>query len=183
MLDYWNVGILEYWSIGSAEKKIWRNGDSGTQRSNDIFLPVTVSPHLPIRILIDHSSVSLSIFLYGILSAFARSDSDDLIHGQYENLPVADLSRLGTPLDGFNRLRNDFIRNDQFDLGLGEEVDLIFGASVDLGMAPLPSEALDLGRRHSLDADFGQGMLHFIQLKRFDNGFYLFHFASCISSK
>jgi hypothetical protein len=34
-MEKWNIGTMEYWNIGPAEKKIWRNGDSGTPRSGE----------------------------------------------------------------------------------------------------------------------------------------------------
>ena len=80
-----------------------------------------------------------------ILSAFPCSDSDDFLHRGDEDFPVSDLSCFGSPLKGLDDLWNDIIRSDQFNLDLGEEIDLIFGSAVDFGMPSLPSKSFDFG--------------------------------------
>ncbi len=76
---------------------------------------------------------------YGVFAALACPDSNHFFHRHYEDLAVADLSCPGSPLDGINHLIDQFIGNDQFDLNLGREVDFVFGATIDLGVAFLPS--------------------------------------------
>ena len=68
--------------------------------------------------------------------------------------------------------------DDDFDFHLGQEIHDIFGAAIEFGMALLAAEALGLGHRDALDADFLQRFLHFVELERLDDGFDLFHACS-----
>ena len=45
------------------------------------------------------------------------------------------------------------VLDHHLDLHLGQEVDHVLGAPVELGVALLPAEALDLGHGHALEAD------------------------------
>ena len=51
------------------------------------------------------------------------------------------------------------VRNHDFELHLGQEVDDIFGAAIKLGMALLSTKALGLGDCDARDADFMQRWL------------------------
>ena len=62
-----------------------------------------------------------------------------------------------------------------FDLDLGQKIDDVFGAAVQLGVAFLPAEALDLGDGDALHADGGEGFTHFVKLERLDDGGNEFH--------
>jgi hypothetical protein len=46
---------------------------------------------------------------------------------------------------------------------------LVLGATVQLGVALLASEALDLGHRDALHPDARQRLAHFVQLERLDD--------------
>ena len=61
------------------------------------------------------------------------------------------------------------------DLHLGQEVDDVFGAAIELGVALLAAEALGLGDGDALQPDFLQRLLHLVELERLDDGFDLFH--------
>jgi len=52
---------------------------------------------------------------------------------------------------------------------LGQEVDHVLRAAVQLGVALLAAEALDFGHGDALDADAAEGFAHFVQLERFDD--------------
>ena len=56
------------------------------------------------------------------------------------------------------------------DLYLRQEIDHVLSATVQLGMALLATEALDLGNRDALDANLGQRLAHVVQLERLDDG-------------
>jgi hypothetical protein len=62
------------------------------------------------------------------------------------------------------------------DLHLGQEVDDVFGAAIELGVALLAAEALGLGHGDALQADLLQRFLHLVELERLDDRFDLFHF-------
>ena len=48
------------------------------------------------------------------------------------------------------------VGNDDLDFHLGQEVDDVFGAAVELGVALLAAEALHLGHGQAGDADLGR---------------------------
>ena len=52
---------------------------------------------------------------------------------------------------------------------LGDEVDGVLGTPVDLGVAPLPAEALHLGHGHALDAQGPQRLFDVVDLERLDD--------------
>ena len=60
-------------------------------------------------------------------------------------------------------------------LTFGQKIHRVLAAAVDLGVALLAAESLDLGYGHALDAGFGQGLLHLFQFERFDDGDDQFH--------
>src|ERR1700704_4154682 len=64
---------------------------------------------------------------------------------------------------------------DQRDLDLGQEVDDVFGAAIELRVTALTPEALDLRHGEPGDADLGKRFAYLVQLERLDDGFDLFH--------
>ena len=67
------------------------------------------------------------------------------------------------------------VGDDQLDLDLRQEVDDVLGAAIELGVALLAAEALDLGDGEPGDADLGQRLADFVELERLDDGFDLLH--------
>ena len=120
------------------------------------------------------STTSIRI-LDGIFAALTCSDANDVFDREQKDLAVADFSCFGGPLNDLYDLGNDFIGYDQFDLGLGDKINLVFRPPVEFGMTLLPSKSPDLADRHPLDTNFCEPIFHFVQLKWFDNGFDLFH--------
>jgi hypothetical protein len=71
---------------------------------------------------------------------------DDLLDGGDEDLAVADLAGAGAALTMASMHRSTVVVADHdLDLHLGQEVDDVLGAAVELGVALLAAEALDLG--------------------------------------
>ncbi|SOZ01697.1 conserved protein of unknown function [Cupriavidus taiwanensis] len=62
-----------------------------------------------------------------------------------------------------------------FDLDLGQEVDHVLGAAVQLGMPFLAAKSLYFGHRQPGHADISQGFTHLVELERFDDGGNLLH--------
>jgi len=58
---------------------------------------------------------------------------------------------------------------------VGQEVDHVLGAAVELGVALLATEALDLGDGDAGDADFAERLADVVQLERLDDGHDHFH--------
>src|SRR5512139_2584724 len=108
--------------------------------------------------------------LDGFGAGLAGADAHGLVELGHENLAVADLSGAGDVGDGFDHLLDDGVVDGDLDLGLGQEVDAVLRAAVELGVAPLPAEALYLGDGHALHADVGNGLAHFIELEWLDDG-------------
>src|SRR5438477_12061540 len=61
------------------------------------------------------------------------------------------------------------------DAGLGNEVDHVLGAAIQLGVSPLAAEALHFRDRHARDADIGQRGAHVVELERLDDRCDQFH--------
>jgi hypothetical protein len=55
--------------------------------------------------------------------------------------------------------------DEHLDTDLGDEVHLVFRASVNLGMATLAAEALGLGEGHALDAERLEGLFDLIEFE------------------
>src|SRR5262249_46211159 len=81
----------------------------------------------------------------------------------------------GALLDGVEDVVDELVRDDDLDLDLGHEVDDVRRPSVHLFLAAGAPEALHLGDGHPLYADLGEGVFHFVELERLDDGFDLLH--------
>src|SRR5436190_9707233 len=92
-----------------------------------------------------------------------------------EHLAIADRARTRGPRDGFQHLLDERVRYSRFDLRLRDEVDRVLGATIELGVALLSAEALDLGHRHALHARLGQRLADVLELERLDDRRYEFH--------
>jgi hypothetical protein len=69
-----------------------------------------------------------------------------------------------------------FIRRDHhLDLDLGQKVDGVFAAAIELGVALLAAMAAGFENGHAFDARFEQGILDCVQLGGLENGFDLEH--------
>src|SRR3989304_818910 len=113
--------------------------------------------------------------LDGVLALFAGADADHLVDGRHEDLAVADAAGLGGLGDGRKGPVDESVLHDDLDLHLGNEVDHVGGAAVDLLLAAGPPEALDLGDGHALPADLGGALLHLVELEGLDDGLDLLH--------
>ena len=95
--------------------------------------------------------------------------------GRHENLAVADASGVGGLLDRLDRALEQRIVEHDFDLHLGQEVDDVFGAAIELGVALLAAEALGFGHGHARMPISCKRLLHLVELERLDDRFDLFH--------
>ncbi len=69
-----------------------------------------------------------------------------------EDLAVADLAGAGRLFDGFNDLIDQMVRHGGFDAQLGQEIDGVLGAAIQLGMALLAAKSLYFSDSQTLDA-------------------------------
>src|SRR5262249_48358117 len=109
------------------------------------------------------------------VTTLARTDADHLVHGQDEDLAVADPAGLGGLLYGLDDLRDLVVGNDDLELYLGEKIDHVLGSSIELGVALLAAETLHLGDRETLCTDRAQALLHLVELEWFDDRLDLLH--------
>src|SRR4029078_9904888 len=105
-----------------------------------------------------------------VRAGFAGADAHDLQEVEYENLPVADLPGVGGLLDRFDRALDQVVRQRGLDLHLGQEIDDVLGAAVELRVTFLPAEPLHLGYGDALHTDRGQRLADFVELERLDDG-------------
>ena len=63
----------------------------------------------------------------------------------------------------------------QFDFDFGQEIDRVFAAAIDFSVAFLAAESFDFADGHAFDADFAEGVLHFLQLEWLDDRFDFLH--------
>src|SRR5713226_9982879 len=113
--------------------------------------------------------------LYGLFTFLFGADTNGLIDGENEYFPVANFAGLGRADDRRHRRVHAVVRQDQFNFDFGQEIDRVFAAAVDLGMTLLATETLDFTHGHALDPRRAQGILHFFQLERLNDGFNFFH--------
>src|SRR5689334_14116094 len=108
-------------------------------------------------------------------TGLAGPDAHDLFELENEDLPVADLAGVGGFFDRLDHPVEQVAFDRGLDLDLGQEVDDVFGAAIELGVSFLPPEALDLGDGDALHADRGQGLPDLVQLERLDDRGDQFH--------
>src|SRR5579859_2562557 len=113
-----------------------------------------------------------------VLAAFAGADADDILDRRDEDLAVANASGAGGVDDCLHRTLQDRVVTDDFDLHLGEEIDHVLGAAVQLGVALLAAKSLCLDHGDALQADFVQRFFHLIQFERLDDSLDLLHARS-----
>src|SRR5829696_5540301 len=96
----------------------------------------------------------------------ARPDADDLTDVGDPDLAVADLAGAGSLDDRVDHALNLVVGDHDLDLHLRNEVHLVLGASVDLGVAALTAEPLDVARREAHHAGIAQGFLDLLDAVR-----------------
>jgi hypothetical protein len=106
----------------------------------------------------------------GLRGLFRRCGCGRPARGCRQNLAVADLAGACRTLDGFDHAIDEVVGDGRLDLHLGQEVDHVLRAAVQLGVALLATEALDLGDGDPLHTDGRQCFAHFVELERFDDG-------------
>src|SRR5277367_2231732 len=84
----------------------------------------------------------------------AGADTHHAINVGHEDLAVADFTGLGGLDDRIDDGIDHAGLHGDLDAGLRHEIDHVFSAPVELGMATLAAKTLDLGHRHSGYAQF-----------------------------
>ena len=87
-----------------------------------------------------------------VRARFAGADADCLLDMRYKYLAIADPPGLRRFADSLDRPGQIFVGHDNLDLHLGQEIDDIFGAAIEFGMALLAPESLGFGDSDALNA-------------------------------
>src|SRR5262245_21396964 len=111
-------------------------------------------------------------------SGFPRSDPDRFLDVRDEDFPVADTPGLGGTADRLDGFFDHIVAQNNLDLHLGEKIDDVLRAAIEFGVPLLPAEALGLGHGYSLQPYLLQGLLHFVEFERLDDGLDLLHRVS-----
>src|SRR5579884_1499488 len=116
--------------------------------------------------------------LDGLGAALAGADADAVLQRQDEDFAVADAALgAGAPglHDGVDGRLDEVLVDGDLELHLAQQVDGQLVAAVDLGMALLATEALDVDDGQAEDLDLVKGLLDGLELGRLDNGQDQFH--------
>src|SRR6202034_2603261 len=113
-------------------------------------------------------------------AGFPGADPNGFLDMRYKYLAIADPARLRRTADRFDRRTKILVRNDDFDLHLGQKVDDILSPSIKLGMSLLPAEAFRFEDGDSLDSGLLQRFLHLVEFERLDDRLDLLHFGKLL---
>src|SRR6266705_801247 len=119
-------------------------------------------PSARVRALAARTSESIHPHLAG-------ADPHDLFGGHHPDLAVADRPGPGARHDRLDDVVDLLVVDRDLEPGLRDELHLVLGAAVDLGVAALPAEAADLRDAQPLDTDTLEGLLHLFELERLDD--------------
>ena len=84
---------------------------------------------------INANSFFIAVSLQRRRIGLAGADADDFLEIEHEDLAVADLAGVGRLLDRFDRLLEQLGLDGDLDLYLGQEIDDVLRAAVELGVA------------------------------------------------
>src|SRR3954453_8397110 len=104
-----------------------------------------------------------------VLPALPGADPDDLVDRRHPHLAVTDLPGGGRLHDGVHDAGGVELADDDLYPDLRHEVDLVLRTAVDLGVAALAAEALDLADGQTGDPDQLEGVLDVVELERLDD--------------
>src|SRR5690242_12296743 len=94
--------------------------------------------------------------LHRRFARLTRADAHRLLDFGDEDLAVADLAGARRLDDRLDRPIHEVLRHDDLDFDLGQKIDDVFGAAIELRVTLLPAEALDLGHGQAAHADVRQ---------------------------
>ena len=168
--NFYFTSELRYWFEYMGNEKLDFIGD------DDVW--VFVNGHLAVDIGGVHKATQGSVTLNAAAATaygLTRHQIYEIVVFQAERRLTQSSYKL--TIGQFNRTRTvctptcgDGIVNGDLELHLREEVHHVLRTAVELGVALLAPEALDLGDRDALHADGAQGLAHLVKLERLDNG-------------
>jgi nitrogen regulatory protein P-II 2 len=104
-----------------------------------------------------------------IRTGLAGAYADDQRQLEYKNLAVADLAGAGGLFDSFDCLVEHLRLDGRFDFDLGQKIDYVLRAAIQLRVAFLPAEPFDFSDGNALHADGRQRLAYFVKFERLDN--------------
>src|SRR6266404_1105603 len=113
--------------------------------------------------------------LDGCFAGLAGADAHHLFHRGHEYFAIADLACAGRFDHSLDRPLDKRVADDHFDLHLGQKIDDVLGAAVELGVPFLASESLHFGDGQPGDSDLGKRFSPLVELERLDDCFDLLH--------
>jgi hypothetical protein len=105
--------------------------------------------------------------------AFLAANANGASHTVEKNLAIPDFSRICSIGNSVDSLFNRFIREDQFQLDLREQINVVFAPPEYLRMAFLATVTANLGDGHSFDAQLDQSTLDRFELVGTNDSFNL----------
>ena len=116
-----------------------------------------------------------SVHRHRRITRLTRADADRLLDRGNEDLAVTNLAGVGALDDHACNALGLSIVHDDFDFHLRQEINGVFGSTVNLGVAFLTTKALDFRNCHSLHTHLGEGFFDFFKFEWFDDPFDFFH--------
>src|SRR5580700_905368 len=116
-----------------------------------------------------------SYILQRVRPGLTGANSHRLPQIRNEYLAVANFTRTRRFNDGFYHPVYLFVIHRQFELHLGQEIDDVFGASIEFSVTFLTAKAFDLCHGNALYPNLGQGGADIVELERFYDGDEHFH--------
>jgi putative MFS transporter len=102
-------------------------------------------------------------------ASIARADAQGLFQVEDEDLAVADLAGVGGARQGLAD-GSQIGRHGDLQLDLRQQLHLVFGPAIDLGLALLPAIAAHLGDGQARGAGVGDRFKHRVEAARLDDG-------------
>src|SRR3954468_20548169 len=109
------------------------------------------------------------IDLQGVRPPLAGPDPDQLVDRRRPDLAVTDLAGCRGLHDDVDDVGGVVVGNDDIETHLGDEVDGVLRAPVDLGVPFLPAVAVDLRHGQAVHPEGLQRRLHVVELERLDD--------------
>ena len=109
------------------------------------------------------------VALEGLDPALSGAHAHDRVDRGDPDLAVTDASGLAGLDDHLDDVIHVGVIQENLEPNLGDQVDGVLRASVDLGVALLPAVAAGLADGHAMDPEGLQSRPHVVQLERLDN--------------
>ena len=113
--------------------------------------------------------------LYSLIAGLVSADTDRIFDRKNEDLSISDLSCLCGFDDCCHGSSHGTVCKNDLQLDLGQEIDRIFAAAVDLRVALLATEALDFSYGHAFDSQLAERVFDLFKFEGFDDCFDFFH--------